>query len=106
MFFYLTPSQIALLKSLFSKLVPKKVESGVGGAAALYGGRPMRPEHFQKITDQFHHHPGSEVPWRSGGGLMQNNWSGQEQFFDLSSQAHGKSGKNLDLVFFNFLKKL
>ncbi|KAI1732177.1 autophagy-related protein 2 like protein B [Ditylenchus destructor] len=80
MFFFLTPSQIALLMDLFAKLVPKKTEGNIASAAA-FGGRPMRPEHFQKITDQFH----GEVPWKNGvigNGLV--SWSGQDQFFEMS----------------------
>uniref|UniRef100_A0A915ELE5 Autophagy-related protein 2 n=1 Tax=Ditylenchus dipsaci TaxID=166011 RepID=A0A915ELE5_9BILA len=80
--FFLTPSQIALLKDLFSQLIPKKTEC-TGGGNVSYGGKPMRPEHFQKITDQFH----GETPWKSGlTGNGLSSWSGQEQFFELSQQ--------------------
>lgn len=104
MYALLTPSQIALLRDLFSRLMPKmKVECT--NAAAAYGGLPMREEHFQKLTDQFVH--GEAAMGGGGGGLRgsafsnfpfsnRSTWSGAEQFYELLPQLNPANKSSAD----------
>lgn len=83
LYFFLSPSQITLLKDLLMKLAPKCNDQASTTFISSLGGHPMRSEHFQKITDQIQGDlawPGRSPP----GGFSADPWSGAEQFFDLS----------------------
>lgn len=78
MFFYLTPSQLVLLQDLFSRLFSKNSKNN-NENDHLYGGKPMQPEHFHKLTEQFHNElqSPSVQPYLHG-------WSGNTKFYEFS----------------------
>lgn len=78
MFFYVTPSQLVLLHDLFTRLVSKNSKSNEN--KHVYGGKPMQPEHFQKLTEQFYNELQLPTVQPFLGG-----WGGQTQFYELPS---------------------
>lgn len=90
LFIYLTPSQISQLKDLFSRMVPKPSKDET--VLHNFGGRPMRPEHFQKLTEQFHNDATTGGVGGAAAGSF-GGWGGQEEFFEFSNAQHTKTGK-------------
>lgn len=93
LYIFLTPSQILLLKNIFSLLLPREKEpqnQPMNSNANNFGGLPMNKEHFNRMmeqiqgeffeADQRQKFIGQKRGMGGGGGT----WSGSEQYFEFS----------------------
>uniref|UniRef100_A0A914GZH6 Autophagy-related protein 2 n=1 Tax=Globodera rostochiensis TaxID=31243 RepID=A0A914GZH6_GLORO len=86
MFLLLTPSQIELLKNLFSLLAPKvggnNAKGADGFAPSAGGGVPMGPQQYAKLIEQMQQ--GVHAEKQATFGLSPGSWSGSDRFYDLT----------------------
>ena len=88
-----------MLKNIFRRLMPKCKDDPPSEYPASFGGLPMRPEHFQRITDQlqgdFSCRKTDNVIDRAG--CLPSTWSGSDNFYDLF--LHNQGSQNRDAKF-------